>query len=127
MLSVLTFLAAFASVASAANVVQLAIEKLQPSVDVSADLSRLTARSATIQGGLYNNVSAGMYTANITVGAPPQSITVQIDSSLVQTFVLANTADVCTNGTTAYKNDGPCNGGTCEYMHLYAYRSYSQT
>jgi len=50
---------------------------------------------------LITNIGVGNgYTANISVGTPPQPLILGIDTGSTDTWVLSNTADICANGTS---------------------------
>lgn len=51
--------------------------------------------------------------ANVTVGSPGQQVSLVIDTGSSDVFVLAKTADQCTQARLAAQ-DGPCVGGTCK-------------
>jgi hypothetical protein len=54
------------------------------------------------------NIGAGNgYTANVSVGTPPQPLILGIDTGSTDTWVLSNTANICVNGTV-----GSCVHGT---------------
>jgi hypothetical protein len=54
------------------------------------------------------NIGAGNgYTANVSVGTPPQPLILGIDTGSTDTWILSNTADICVNGTV-----GSCAHGT---------------
>ncbi|PMD22812.1 acid protease [Hyaloscypha hepaticicola] len=49
---------------------------------------------------VINNIGAGNgYTANISIGTPPQPLTLGIDTGSTDTWVLSNTANICLNKT----------------------------
>jgi hypothetical protein len=61
---------------------------------------------------LGNNVTGGSYMANITVGTPPQSISVALDTGSADLWVLDTTADLCTEKQLQDYYYGGCTGGT---------------
>jgi hypothetical protein len=76
---------------------------------LSFDISRSTSPIPRLRGRdtgsksfteVVQNMGVGNgYTANITVGTPPQSITLGIDTGSTDIWVLSNTANVCLNKT----------------------------
>ncbi|KAG0645682.1 putative aspartic-type endopeptidase OPSB [Hyphodiscus hymeniophilus] len=67
----------------------------------------LEARADTVAVTLLNAVQAGLYAANISVGTPPQSLQVQIDTGSSDLWIPSSTLSVCED-----TRDGGCQGGT---------------
>lgn len=67
-------------------------------------LSRRADGSAT--ASLLNNISASAYVVSVSVGTPPQNLTLQLDTGSSDTWVPATNASVC-------DQDG-CFYGSCE-------------
>jgi len=64
---------------------------------------------ATITESLSNNVTGGDYIAQVSVGTPPQTLTLLIDTGSSDVWMLASTADLCTNPEAqAYYGTGGC-------------------
>jgi hypothetical protein len=70
---------------------------------VTLPISRRTQHSSQIRRRdpiteiLGNNETGGLYTADAVVGTPPQKITFQIDTGSSDVWMLAASADLCTN------------------------------
>jgi hypothetical protein len=64
--------------------------------------------SGTVTATLGNAEEAGLYYANITVGTPPQDLSVQIDTGSSDVWVPASSAAICSNA-----QEGGCPGGSC--------------
>ncbi|RDL31190.1 Acid protease [Venustampulla echinocandica] len=74
---------------------------------------RLRARAEdTITAELGNDMSQGLYFANVSVGTPPQNLQVQIDTGSSDMWVPASTASVC---RTSASEGGGCDGGSFNY------------
>ena len=73
------------------------------------------AGSSTVTESLTNNVTGGLYAASITVGTPPQKLTLQIDTGSSDVWVPVAGSDIC---DAPAAEDGGCPGGTCEFPHL---------
>lgn len=71
----------------------------------------LRRRGDTVQADLSNAEQAGLYFANITIGTPPQSLSVQIDTGSSDIWVPSSDAAFCSNETA-----GGCPLGTCESL-----------
>lgn len=74
---------------------------------------------ATVLQVLDNSHLRGSYYANITVGTPPQPISVIVDTGSSDLWVLAKTANVCLDPSIIQQLPGDvgCYGGTCEIHH----------
>ncbi|OAA61653.1 aspartic-type endopeptidase [Niveomyces insectorum RCEF 264] len=97
--AVLEPLALLAGVASAANVVELGLQRIrvgQPNQPSSIS-RRATAPSKTYLENLANNVTGGGYYASVTVGTPPQPQLLVIDTGSSDVWVVGHDADLCTN------------------------------
>src|SRR5450756_876669 len=82
----------------AAKVLSFDISRRANSISgINEVLSRRDAGSKSFTE-VINNIGAGNgYTANISVGTPPQPLTLGIDTGSTDTWVLSNTADICLN------------------------------
>ena len=101
---------------SLAGVVPVPIWK-QPA---SPQLARRDIHSrASVLQLLDNSHLRGSYYANITVGTPPQPISVILDTGSSDLWILAKTADVCLDPSIIQQplGDVGCVGGTCEIHH----------
>lgn len=106
-------LLALNSHALALNVVQMSISKDNPQIDVLRQDLNILTRGAPISQELINNITAGAYLATVKVGTPAQTISLVLDTGSSDIFLLANTADQCTQPNIADMY-GPCIGGTCK-------------
>jgi len=66
----------------------------------------------TIQADLGNAESQGLYYANVSVGTPPQQVSVQIDTGSSDVWVPSTQAALCHDAS-----EGGCPGGSCEFAH----------
>lgn len=81
----------------AAKVLSFAIERATSPLK---DMVRRRDAGSKSFTEVINNIDAGNgYTANVTVGTPPQPLTLGIDTGSTDTWVLSNTADICLNKT----------------------------
>jgi hypothetical protein len=73
---------------------------------------RTLSKRATITESLINNNTGGDYIAQVSVGTPPQNINLAIDTGSSDVWVIATTADLCTEpALQAYEMGGcttPC-------------------
>jgi hypothetical protein len=92
----------------AAKVVQMSITKPKP------DIHQLRSRD-TIAQTLLNNYTGGSYMIDISVGTPPQPISLVIDTGSSDVWVMSNIADQCTIPRVQRILGGGCTGGLCEH------------
>jgi hypothetical protein len=104
---------------SLAGVVPIPIWK-NPAAPRHLNQRDLHSRATVIQT-LDNSHLRGSYYANITVGTPPQPISVVLDTGSSDLWILAKTADVCLDPSLIEQAAGDvgCIGGTCE-IYLYS-------
>jgi hypothetical protein len=70
---------------------------------------------AAITETLNNNATGGDYIAQVSVGTPPQQQTLLIDTGSSDVWMLASTADLCTDpALQAYYETGGCSS-TCKF------------
>ena len=55
----------------------------------------LSAQTATISESLFNNQSSGVYLAQVSVGTPPQQISLQIDTGSTDVWMVSVSTDRC--------------------------------
>lgn len=111
-IALLLCLGTFGTQTLAANVIQMTFSKRDPTIEVASQdvQANLLERATPIEQELINNITGGSYMTDVTVGTPPQPISLVIDTGSSDTFVLADFADQCSDASTAYLH-GPCVGG----------------
>jgi hypothetical protein len=82
--------------------------------DFSADTleARNLFRRAPITSSLLNNRT--LYQAEVTVGTPPQTFSLQIDTGSSDVYVIDKAADQCISAAVQASAQGGCFGGTCK-------------
>ncbi len=68
------------------------------------------AKRGTVQTALGNYQQMGLYAVNATIGTPPQSFTLQLDTGSSDVWVPSSKASMCTDIA-----NGGCPVGSCEY------------
>lgn len=71
----------------------------------------------TLSVSLGNAEQAGLYYANISIGTPPQDLSVQIDTGSSDVWVPSVQAAMCNDASL-----GGCSGGACEFIRSICYR-----
>lgn len=89
-LSTVVAIAALGSCASAT--VTMSIVKSRAVTNLK---KRQLSPRATITESLANNVTGGDYIAQVSVGTPPQTQTLAIDTGSSDVWVMSSTADLC--------------------------------
>lgn len=97
------------SSALAVNVISVPVFKPQGASGGALRPRHLLSRS-TITEILANNETGGSYMATVTVGTPPQSLSLVLDTGSSDVFVLSKTADECTSARLQAEYGG-CTGG----------------
>lgn len=99
-----------------AGVLSLSISKKSPT---PADLThRDVLRRTPILEELYNNRQQGGYFTNITVGTPGQPLSLVLDTGSSDLWMLAPTAELCSDIQVQIKVNNSCYGGTCK-LHCF--------
>jgi len=75
----------------------------------------LNRRADTVTATLTNSRDQGLYFANVSVGTPPQSFALQIDTGSSDLWVPAAQAAQC---TTDIAENGGCPDGSCKFLFL---------
>lgn len=71
----------------------LGLEFTKVKKDVTPAMSNLQRRAGTVQEGLYN--AQNLYIANISIGTPPQNMSVQLDTGSSDLWVPFTNAAIC--------------------------------
>ncbi|KAI0999760.1 hypothetical protein K3495_g8438 [Podosphaera aphanis] len=72
-----------------------------------AESVSLSKRDDNISVPLGNSLSQGLYFANVSVGTPPQTLALQVDTGSSDTWIPSSTAPLCGNA-----KDGGCPNGS---------------
>lgn len=104
------FLVLFAGIRHtlAAKVLSLDIQRVNSPI---SQLLRRDTGSKSFMEVIQNLGAGGGYTTNVTVGTPPQTLTLGVDTGSTNTWVLSNTADFCVNKSLQTR-ERTCAGGT---------------
>jgi hypothetical protein len=104
-LGLLASLGVGAAVATPDGVVQLAIQRRNV-----ADSRPILPResSSPVLEQLQNDRSEGAYMAEVKVGTPPQTLTLQLDTGSSDTWVVSSGAEIC--------EQGQCDHGSCRKL-----------
>lgn len=76
---------------------------------------KIGKRANTILEGLYNNRAQGGYFINITVGTPPQPLSVILDTGSSDLWLLSTDTDLCKNPSLQASLSEKCYGGICKH------------
>ncbi|KAL1892853.1 hypothetical protein Sste5346_006745 [Sporothrix stenoceras] len=107
--TVLESLALFIATTSAANVVEIGINRIRPGQPGLPNTLRSRANSpSTYIETLVNNVTGGGYYASVDVGTPPQPQVLVIDTGSSDVWVVASDADLCTSSLLQRKYGDTC-------------------
>jgi hypothetical protein len=68
----------------------------------------LLRRADPILQEMHNNVTGGGYYAEVTIGTPPQSLSLVVDTGSSDVWVLDTNADLCTSPRLQYEVGGGC-------------------
>jgi hypothetical protein len=69
---------------------EMGVQRLRPRAQGSTDVS------------LLNNLTEGVYVATVTVGTPPQTLKLQVDTGSSDTWVPASNASICQEGKLCF-------------------------
>lgn len=72
-------------------------------------------RANTILESLYNNRQQGGYFINITVGTPPQPLSVILDTGSSDLWLLSTDTDLCKSASLQDSLQEDCYGGICKH------------
>lgn len=72
-------------------------------------------RANTILESLYNNRQQGGYFINITVGTPPQPLSVILDTGSSDLWLLSTDTDLCNDPALQKNLNEDCYGGVCKF------------
>jgi len=98
------------SLTSASGTLQLGITAKRE-VDPSPQLRRRAGTSGTVTASLSENPQFVQYYADVTMGTPPQSVKLIVDTGSSDVWAVSSTAALC-------KAAGGCPDGTCKSTFL---------
>ncbi|KAK1758609.1 aspartic peptidase domain-containing protein [Echria macrotheca] len=102
---------ALAPAAVSQNVVEFGIHRGLPGVRLPlGSFPHLSPRAATYTQELVNNITGGGYFLDVSVGTPPQPLTMLIDTGSSDAWVLSPQADLCTKASLQLKYQDSCAG-----------------
>jgi len=103
-------ISALITFASAINVVSLGIQR---STTLAAQLKRREIIKRDPISATINNVGAlHGYAVNVTIGTPPQTLALGVDTGSSDVWLLSSTSDLCTSVALQQKTGQTCNEGT---------------
>jgi hypothetical protein len=102
--------ASLLSLASASGTLQLGITGKRE-VNPSPQLRRRAGTSGTVTAILSENKTFVQYYADVTIGTPPQSLKLIVDTGSSDVWAVSSTAPLC-------KTAGNCADGTCKSTFL---------
>jgi len=111
-------IAALSSCSLAAVTMKVARGPTPPAVS-----KRHLSTRATITESLANNFTGQSYMAEVSVGTPPQSITLAIDTGSSDTWLLSTTTDLCTDPELQAEEESGCET-PCKLANLVADRMF---
>lgn len=101
-LALVAGLASYVRASQTPGALKLDIARYQ--ADVPSLANRVTG---AVAGTLTNDDNGILYVINVTVGTPPQSLTLQIDTGSSDTWMPSSTSDACLAGN--------CTRGSCAF------------
>lgn len=120
--SILSTTIAVAALSSCANAVFTMNIERNPETSTILKKRGLDLRSVT--ESLQNNATGGDYIAKVSVGTPPQEITLAIDTGSSDVWLMSSTADLCTSAALqAQLQRGGC-ASVCKFPVLFLQNKY---
>lgn len=71
----------------------------------------LRKRGSTVTADLYNELEVGIYLINVTIGSPPQTMSLHLDTGSSDTWVVSSNNTAC--------QGGECLLGSCKFDHAW--------
>ena len=102
------------------GVIKLSTEKRPPAGNDLVHRDVLKRRAAELHArdplleSLYNNRQQGGYFINISIGTPPQPLSVLLDTGSSDLWVMSTETDICKSRTLQQEVGRACYGGLCE-------------